>query len=52
MLVDPYYAVVVKSDEEEFFDFSRSKITVGWEEVYIDAGKGGEVEGRVDGKGP
>ncbi|CAK4032117.1 Hypothetical predicted protein [Lecanosticta acicola] len=36
---DPYYAQVVKPDEEAFFDFERSRITVGWEEVYIEGGE-------------
>ncbi|EME41100.1 hypothetical protein DOTSEDRAFT_27677 [Dothistroma septosporum NZE10] len=48
---DPYYASVITPDEEEFFDFSRSKITVGWEEVYIDPRKDGEVDASVYGNG-
>lgn len=47
---DPYYAEVVQPDEEEFFDFSNSKFTVGWEETYVDASKGGEVAESVAGK--
>lgn len=35
-MTDPYYKEVVEPDEAEFFDLGRSRITVGWEEVYID----------------
>ena len=37
-------------DEAEFFDFENSRFTVGWEEVYVDASKGGEVAEEVKGK--
>jgi hypothetical protein len=36
---DPYYAAVVKADEEEFCDISKSRVLFGWEEVYIDNGE-------------
>lgn len=37
--LDPYYEQVVQPDEESFFDMSKSSITIGWEEVYIENGK-------------
>lgn len=37
--LDPYYEDVVKADEEEFIDTSKSRVLFGWEEVYIDDGK-------------
>ncbi|KAM0707565.1 hypothetical protein Q7P35_004210 [Cladosporium inversicolor] len=36
---DPYYAAVVKADEEGFADASKTKVSFGWEEVYIEDGK-------------
>lgn len=46
--VDPYYERVIQPDEEAFFDLSRSKITVGWEEEYIKS-RGGNwsAKGRL-----
>lgn len=46
---DPYYEEVVRPDEESFFDFSASLITVGWEETYIDDRKDGELAPSVAG---
>ena len=37
----------MKPDEESFFDFANSQLTVGWEETYIDASEGGEVAESV-----
>ncbi|KAI5357772.1 putative EthD domain-containing protein [Septoria linicola] len=48
---DPYYADVVSPDEQSFWEFATSKITVGWEETYIDATKDGEVAFPVKGQG-
>ena len=36
--LDPYYANVVKADENEFIDVSKSLVLFGWEEVYIEDG--------------
>lgn len=36
---DEYYKNVIAPDEQEFADWSSSKLTVGWEEVYIQNGK-------------
>lgn len=47
---DPYYAEVVQPDEESFFDFATSQVTVGWEETYVDASKGGELAESVAGR--
>ncbi|CAK1361064.1 hypothetical protein CB0940_03525 [Cercospora beticola] len=47
---DPYYAEVVAPDEKSFWKFATSKITIGWEETYIDASKGGEVAAIVKGQ--
>ena len=37
--IDPYYETVVKRDEEEFIDTTRSRVMFGWEEVYIENGE-------------
>lgn len=37
--IDPYYANVVKADEEEFCDISKSRVLFGWEEMYIENGE-------------
>ncbi|PPJ53236.1 hypothetical protein CBER1_11770 [Cercospora berteroae] len=47
---DPYYAEVVAPDEKSFWKFATSKITIGWEETYIDASKSGEVAAIVKGQ--
>lgn len=39
-LADKYYADVVAPDEAYFADMGRSKVVVGWEEVYV-------LDGRV-----
>jgi hypothetical protein len=36
---DPHYEAVVKPDEEEFIDASKTRVQFGWEEVYIEDGK-------------
>ena len=36
---DQYYKDVIVPDEMAFADWSSSKLTVGWEEVYIQDGK-------------
>lgn len=36
---DPYYENIVKADEAEFIDVSKSLVLFGWEEVYIEEGK-------------
>lgn len=47
---DPYYEEVIAPDEASFFDLASSKLTVGWEEVYVDDRKDGEVATSVAGK--
>lgn len=51
LFIDPYYAEVVKPDEEAFFDFANSRFTVGWEETYVDAAADGEVAASGSKKG-
>lgn len=47
---DKYYEEVITKDEAVFADLGRSKVAVGWEEVWVDGGKvkdasgAGEVE--------
>lgn len=43
-----YYKTVIQPDEEYFADMARSRILVGWEEVYI---QHGEVTGGITGEG-
>lgn len=42
---------MVSPDEKSFWDIGRFKITVGWEETYIDATKGGDVDPSVRDQG-
>lgn len=44
-IADEYYQKVIAPDERVFADWSGSKITVGWEEVYILDGKVVNLEG-------
>jgi len=46
-IVDPYYEEVIAPDEASFFDLASSRFTVGWEEVYVDERKDGEVAASV-----
>lgn len=41
---DPYYEEVVAQDELKFADVPRTKILIGWEEVYVQDGKVVEVQ--------
>jgi len=41
---DPYYLEVVAPDELKFADVPRTKILIGWEEVYVKDGKKVEVQ--------
>lgn len=50
VVIDPYYKDVVQPDEEQFFDLSNSRFTVGWEETYVDASKDGKVAASVKGE--
>lgn len=36
---DPYYKDEVAPDEKEFIDGDRSRMILGWEEVFIEDGK-------------
>jgi hypothetical protein len=36
---DPYYQAVVRADEEEFADGSKTQVIFGWEEIYIENGE-------------
>ena len=36
---DPYYKDVVAPDEKDFIDGERSRMILGWEEVFIEDGK-------------
>lgn len=45
MIQDPYYKDVMVPDEMEFADWSSSKITIGWEEVYVQDGKVVNLDG-------
>lgn len=36
---DPYYQEVVGPDESNFADLAKTRVMVGWEEVYVDNGK-------------
>ncbi|KAI4209545.1 MAG: hypothetical protein LQ351_007536 [Letrouitia transgressa] len=36
---DPYYKDVVAPDEKEFIDGEKSRMILGWEEVFIEDGK-------------
>lgn len=38
-MADQYYKDVITPDEMEFADMARSKVIVGWEELYVDDGK-------------
>lgn len=37
---DPYSTDVVAVDEERFIDMARSTMTVGWEEDFVEGGRG------------
>ena len=36
---DPYYEKVVPPDEAELFEWETARLTVGWEEVYVQDGQ-------------
>ena len=38
-LQDPYYEDVISPDEQKFLDMSRNRLTVGYVETYVEAGK-------------
>lgn len=46
-LKDKYYADVIAPDEAYFADMQRTKVIVGWEEVYISEGQVVNTESKT-----